>query len=140
MQNKNMRRIKVVFVLMDFQHLQKKNMSSIQLLWRSPTVPHLEIHPKKSKLGTGAPCDAMGGSSSKPVEESRQPQNLSCKVLRVCFPESSEVYIIIMTSLVMLTSKGEIQGWDRESEKELIYKRARKMESQLVKGVEKHSF
>ena len=87
-----------------------------------------------------APCDAMGGSSSRPVEESRQPQNLSCKVVRVCFPESSEVYIIIMTSLVMLTSKGEIQGWDRESEKELIYKRARKMESQLVKGVEKHSF
>jgi len=54
MQNKNIRRIKVVFVLMDFQHLQKKNMSSIHLLWRSPTVPHLEIHPKKSKLGTSA--------------------------------------------------------------------------------------
>lgn len=73
-------------------------------------MPHLEIHPKKSKLGTGAPCDAMGGSSSRPVEESRQPQNLSCKVVRVCFPESSEVYIIIMPSLVMLISKVMFQG------------------------------
>ena len=30
-----------------------------------------------------------------------------------------------------------MQGWDRETEEELIYKPARKMESQLVEGVEK---